>query len=139
MALYVAIADRLDELFAAAFSRSGETGAAMAPVHDLFVLKASTGDAPSEDWVGPIDDLLSAIEAKGFDLTEGAEPTLKTHYMRLFATFATQVRLGSPVNGLVLGAMSGVIAERGGPGASHRNAYLQYLVDNVNTFYNAAP
>lgn len=139
MAVHVAIANRLDELFNAAFSRSGETGAALAPVHDLLVQKARTGTVLVGDWTAPLDNLDAVLKAKGYLLgVDPSAPTNKTFYMSGVWIFANAIRDETPIN-LDRADLPTVIATRGGAGASHRNAYLQYLHDNITTIAAAAP
>jgi hypothetical protein len=139
MALQVAIATQLDELFNAAFSRSGETGAALGPVHDLIVQKGKTGAVLEAAWTAPLNNLDAVLKAKGYLLgVDPAAPNNKTFYMSGVWILANAIRDETPIN-LDRADLPTVIAARGGPGASHRNAYLQYLHDNITAIAAAAP
>ena len=140
MALQVAIANQLDALFSTAFSRSGETGAVMGPLHDLIVEKAATGTAAAQPvWDALIADLENVIMAKGSDLTEGIEPTNKVKYLSVFRVFCQNLSTGSNTGNIPQNKMRDIINDRGGPDASHRNAYLHYLKTNINAINNSAP
>jgi len=142
MALETAIANRLEELFNAAFSRSGETGAALAPLHDLLVQKAATGVVDSELWLPAGDELFRIINRKGLEdeLPIGENyPTNKTHYMIIFNRIAFTVEDGLPFSeDEMYPEMVRVIEARGGPGASNRNMYLQYLLDSADAIAAAS-
>lgn len=142
MALYPEIGAELRRLCDAAFAEDSDTGYLVRQFNEMAADFAETGTNDFDAWLPIQAEFLIYLRGRDEEwpsfaaaLRENITP--RTDYLCIVLYLLERAANGPgdhvPVDPSILTALSRLINDRGGPGASMRNQYLHYLHQNMNT------